>query len=484
MGKIIGIDLGTSNCLAAIWNNGLSRLIPNDVREYQTPSVVSFDEDGTIYVGKEAEERLVSHPESTVRDFKRFLGTDKKYSVFDKTYCPEELTAILLRRIKEDAEKYLKEPVEEAIISVSACMDDAARLAVKRAGALAGLKVEQLMNEASAAALACQSTNRDRNVTIMVLDLGGGTLEVTLAECFGKMVEIMAVGGDRKLGGQDMDEALAKYFLQSHGLEEDKLTPETKALLLKSAETCRRALTEEMTAEMTVQCDQINGQLTVTREKLKEIFAELFERMGAHVEAVLQSGRTRKDMVDYLIMVGGCCNMPVVQQTAKCILERSDVDAMNADYMVALGMGVAAGMKEENREVKNLVFTDINPYALGVSVKNGVCQGKSALPEDGISFVIPQNSPIPCSIEKSYANASDDQTELLLEIYKSKTADAQDVVLVKKIPVAIPKGPVGTVQCQVRYAYDINGILEVDLHIPMTGEKRRLIPEKTEKECS
>ena len=226
------------------------------------------------------------------------------------------------------------------------------------------------------------------------------------------------------------------------------------------------------------------GQLTVTREKLKEIFAELFERMGAHVEAVLQSGRTRKDMVDYLIMVGGCCNMPVVQQTAKCILERSDVDAMNADYMVALGMGVAAGMKEENREVKNLVFTDINPYALGVSVKNGVCQGKSALPEDGISFVIPQNSPIPCSIEKSYANASDDQTELLLEIYKSKTADAQDVVLVKKIPVAIPKGPAGTVQCQVRYAYDINGILEVDLHIPMTGEKRRLIPEKTEKECS
>ena len=148
MGKIIGIDLGTSNCLAAIWNNGLSRLIPNDVREYQTPSVVSFDEDGTVYVGKEAEERLVSHPESTVRDFKRFLGTDKKYSVFDKTYCPEELTAILLRRIKEDAEKYLKEPVEEAIISVSAGMDDAARLAVKRAGALAGLKVEQLMKEA------------------------------------------------------------------------------------------------------------------------------------------------------------------------------------------------------------------------------------------------------------------------------------------------------------------------------------------------
>lgn len=191
------------------------------------------------------------------------------------------------------------------------------------------------------------------------------------------MVEIMAVGGDRKLGGQDMDEALAKYFLQSHGLEEDKLTPETKALLLKSAETCRRALTEEMTAEMTVQCDQINGQLTVTREKLKEIFAELFERMGAHVEAVLQSGRTRKDMVDYLIMVGGCCNMPVVQQTAKCILERSDVDAMNADYMVALGMGVAAGMKEENREVKIWYLQISIPMLWESALKMGYARGKA-----------------------------------------------------------------------------------------------------------
>ena len=252
MGKIIGIDLGTTNSLVAVWQDGESRLIPNAFGEYLTPSVVSIEEDGTIYVGKTAKERLASHPEDTASVFKRYMGTAKKYRLGKKEYRPEELSSFVLKKLKEDAERYLGEPVEEAIISVPAYFNDMGRNATKRAGLLAGLKVERIINEPSAAALACQNRKQEEDATILVFDFGGGTLDVSVVECFDNVIEILAVSGDNQLGGQDFDDAIVKYFLRHCEIDPKNLTAQTRAILRSSAEKCKKELTEKTSAEMVV----------------------------------------------------------------------------------------------------------------------------------------------------------------------------------------------------------------------------------------
>lgn len=221
MSRIIGIDLGTTNSLAAVWQDGKSVLIPNAFGEYLTPSVVSVGEDGIIYVGKTAKERLISHPKDTVGGFKRFMGTAKECRLGGRAYRPEELSAFVIKKLKEDAERYLGEKVEEAVISVPAYFNDMARNATKRAGIIAGLKVERIINEPSAAALACQNLDKDEDSTLLVFDFGGGTLDVSMVECFDNVIEILAVSGDDQLGGRDFDELLADYFIHTLKLEEE-----------------------------------------------------------------------------------------------------------------------------------------------------------------------------------------------------------------------------------------------------------------------
>ena len=206
--SIIGIDLGTTNSLAAVYQNGASRLIPNAFGEYLTPSVVSLDEDGTVLVGKAAKERLITHPGRTAAAFKRAMGTAKTFSLGDKEFLPEELSALVLRRLKEDAEAFLGQPVEEAVVSVPAYFTDAQRAATKRAGKLAGLKVDRLINEPSAAALACYDPDQG-DAAFLVYDFGGGTLDVSVVDCFENVVNILAVSGDNQLGGNDLDAAIA-----------------------------------------------------------------------------------------------------------------------------------------------------------------------------------------------------------------------------------------------------------------------------------
>jgi len=275
MGKIIGIDLGTTNSLVAVWEKGESRLIPNGLGEYLTPSVVSVDEKGTVYVGKTAKERLASHPQDTASVFKRFMGTGRRYILGGKKYLPEELSAMVLRKLKEDAENYLGEPVEEAIISVPAYFSDMARTATKRAGALAGLKVERIINEPSAAALACRQMNMEDTV-FLVFDFGGGTLDVSLVECFDNIVEIMAVSGDNQLGGQDFDDMLATHFIRSLKLEPDSLLKETRAFIRRSAEKCKQELTKNKTAKMIVNCEQVKEELEISRKDTVVVCAPLF----------------------------------------------------------------------------------------------------------------------------------------------------------------------------------------------------------------
>ena len=265
---IIGIDLGTTNSLAAVWRNGVCELIPNAAGEYLTPSVVSVDEDGSILVGQAARERLISHPERTAARFKRHMGTDKTFRLGGRAFTPEELSALVLRRLREDAEYYLGEAVTEAVVSVPAYFAEAQRAATKRAGALAGLKVERLVNEPSAAAVSGSMGREEADQVCLVFDLGGGTLDVSLVERFENVVSVTAVSGDNQLGGADFDQAIARAFCTETGLSFDHLPPGRQELLIRQAEACKIALTTQEPVVMAVDDGVISASLPLTNEWL------------------------------------------------------------------------------------------------------------------------------------------------------------------------------------------------------------------------
>lgn len=470
MSRIIGIDLGTTNSLAAVCQDGGSRLIPNAFGEYLTPSVVSIGEDGTVYVGKTAKERLASHPDATAGAFKRFMGTSRKYMLAGKSYSPEELSAFVLKKLREDAERYLGEPVEEAVISVPAYFNDMARNATKRAGIIAGLRVERIINEPSAAALACQNRNEEEDAVLLVFDFGGGTLDVSLVECFDNVIEIQAVSGDNQLGGQDFDEMIEKHFIRSMEISAEGLSPETKAIIRKSAEKCKKDLTREKTAEMVVNCKDIQKKMEISRKDVVNICAPLFERMGKPISRVLMDAGVSADQISHIVLVGGSCKMPVVRQYIGHLLGRNDMETLEPDHMIALGCGVCAGIKERDEEVKDMLLTDICPFSLGVDIMNIQNPAKPFM-----SFIIERNTALPVSRESMYANALDNQPEVRVRIYQGEAMYAEDNMRLGELVFKIPRMPKGKVQCFVRFTYDINGVLEVEVRIPVTGEQKRLV---------
>ncbi|MCM1124912.1 MAG: molecular chaperone HscC [Lachnospiraceae bacterium] len=470
MSRIIGIDLGTTNSLAAYWKDGESRLIPNAFGEYLTPSVVSVDEDGTIYVGKTAKERLSSHPEQTASLFKRFMGTSRKYTLGKRTYQPEELSALVLKKLKEDAESFLGEPVEEAVISVPAYFNDMARNATKRAGILAGFKVERIINEPSAAALACQNLRQEEDAVVMVFDFGGGTLDVSLVECFDNVIEITAVSGDNQLGGQDFDDAVGTYFIKKCGLDPEKLERGTRALIRSCAEKCKRELTENKTAQMVVNCDQISQKLEISRKDIVVIGAELFERMSKPVKRVLMDGKVASAEIDQIVLVGGSCKMPVVQQYLKHLLNRADIETLHPDYMIALGAGICAGIKERNEEISDLVLTDVCPFSLGTGIHNENEPDRKLM-----SFIIPRNSSLPTSREETYVTVEDNQTMIRFGIYQGESMYVDENIKLGELNIRIPPRPKGRIRCNVRFTYDINGVLEVNVSVPQINVNRQLV---------
>ena len=470
MSKIIGIDLGTTNSLAAVWQDNKSVLIPNAFGEYLTPSVVSVDENGIVYVGKSAKERLATYPEETASVFKRFMGTSKKYYLGNRAYLPEELSALVLKKLKEDAERYLGEEVEEAIISVPAYFNDMARNATKRAGQIAGWKVERIINEPSAAALACQNAKQMEEATMMVFDFGGGTLDVSLVDCFDNVIEIMAISGDNRLGGQDFDDMIAEYFIKAQGLDASELSPETMGVIRMCAEQCKRALTENQTAQMTVNCPQINAAMEISRKDVVNFCARIFERMGKPIRQVLADGHISVEEISDVVLVGGSCKMPLVQQYLAHVLKRNDIETIDPDHVIALGCGVCAGIKERNVQVKDMLLTDICPFSLGIAVEN------PANPvELKMSFIIERNSPLPFSRQHTYFPHADYQTQVDLQIYQGESLYVSDNLALGKLEIEIPPALRVRMPIQVRFTYDINGILEVDVDIPATGEHKQMV---------
>lgn len=470
MGRIIGIDLGTTNSLAAVWEEGHAQLIPNSFGEYLTPSVVSMDKDGTFYVGKVAKERMVTHPKDTASVFKRFMGTSKTYRLAGKAYRPEELSALVLKRLKEDAENYLGEPVEEAVISVPAYFNDMARNATKNAGKLAGLKVERIINEPSAAALACQERDSEKDALMLVFDFGGGTLDVSLVDCFDNIIEILTVSGDNHLGGSDFDQVIAKEFCRENNLQWEKLNGEKQAVILESATHTKTALTEQEEYTMQVGAEEIQGSLVLSRKKLIEISEELFMRMSLPIQRVLADGKAALSELSKIVLVGGSCKMPVVQKYLEHILGTKEIHTVNPDYMIALGVGVYAGIKERNEEIKDMLLTDICPFSLGTGVHNDNDEDNPLS-----SVLIERNTALPASREISLYTVHDNQTKMRIEVYQGEEMYAKNNLLLGELMVKVPKASKGKETVRLRYTYDINGILVVDAEVVSTGAKEQLV---------
>lgn len=455
---IIGIDLGTTNSLAAVWKDGKSQLIPNASGEFLTPSAVSIDEDGTILVGQSAKDRLISHSDSSACCFKRFMGTDKVFHLGEHSLHAEDLSAMVLRKLREDAESFLGEPVTEAVVSVPAYFNESQRAATKRAGYLAGLKVERLVNEPSAAAVSGHMGREDCDQVTLVFDLGGGTLDVSLVERFDNVVSVTAVSGDNKLGGSDFDYAIAKGFCDDCNLSFDLLSPSEKSALLHQAENCKIALTTKSFVMMVVQMNEIQSSLMINNEWLIRKCASLFQRIITPVRSVLRDSQISLDEINELVMVGGSSHMPSIRQYISHTLKLTPTDESRPDTAIALGVGICAGMKERVPELRQLVLTDVCPFTLGVGIFN------RAAPEvDIMSPIIERNSILPSSKEDFYVTVADNQTLLNFKIYQGENPYCKDNINLGEISIPVPSAPKGEQGAKIRFTYDINGLLEIEV---------------------
>lgn len=470
---VIGIDLGTTNSLGCVYRNGKAELIPNAYGSYLTPSVVSMTEDGKLIVGQPAKDRLITHPERTVSSFKKDMGTGRSWKPGEKSFLPEELSSLVIRSIVEDAQNYLGEEIEEAVISVPAYFHDEQRVAVKRAGALAGIHVERIVNEPSAAALASYFTaNEEQNM--LVFDFGGGTLDVSLVDCFDTMVEIVSVAGNNRLGGDDFDRLIAEHFLREHGVARQQLRAQEYAVLLKQAERCKKLLSEQEEVVMHAMVGDQVYESIYTMDRLFEESKALLKEIRQVIGRALKDGKMTIHDVDLVVMAGGSSKMPLIQKYIRHLFHKAPMVQGNCDELIALGLGLVCGVKERKEEIKDYILTDICPFSLGVATINEADPDRAYM-----ANIINRNTVLPCSRVRRFYTASDQQDYVVVEVHQGENIYAQDNLLLGKIEISVPPKPKGKEAVDVRFTYDINGILVVDTRVVSTGVvKTHIISQK------
>ncbi len=483
--KIIGIDLGTSNSQAAVVLAGKPTIIPSaegaTIAGKMFPSVVSFLKDGTILVGEPAKRQAISNPDNTVFAVKRKMGTNYKYNILGKEYTPQQISAFILQKIKRDSEAFLGTPVKKAVITVPAYFDDNQRQATKDAGTIAGLEVVRIINEPTAAAMA-YGLDKSKELKVLVFDLGGGTLDVTLMEISEGTFEVLATSGDTQLGGVDMDNALIKYivddFKQKEGID---LSGDNVAMqrIRDAAEKAKIELSTVLETDVNLPYITItkdgpkNLFMKITRATLENLVSPLIERARTPIDNVLKDANITKDKVDKIILIGGPTRMPIVQKFLTDIfgnkIERG-VDPMEA---VALGAAIQGAVLAG--EIKDLVLLDVTPLTLGIETLGGI-----ATP------IIERNSTIPIKVSKIFSTADDYQTSVTIHVVQGERPLAKDNVSLGSFNLdGIPPAPRGVPQIEVTFDIDANGILSVSAKDLATGKAQKITitaPNKLSKE--
>lgn len=457
---VIGIDLGTTNSACGYWTEDGPKLIPNRLGELLTPSVVGLDESGTIIVGKAAKERLIDHSSSTVAAFKRLMGSDHKIMLDKKTFSAPELSALVLRSLKEDAEAFLGKPVTEAVISVPAYFDDNQRHATKLAGELAGLKVDRLINEPTAAAIA-YGLHQKQEGTFLILDMGGGTFDVSILEFFDGVMEVHASAGDNFLGGEDFVEAMVDTLLNELQIEKSSLDVRLLQTLYMQMESAKRRVSQMDTQEILLDFGGEKIRWSLTRDWFSRVATPLILRSKRPIERAMSDANLSPAQIDDIVLVGGSTRLALFRSTVGRIFGRLPSTHIDPDTVVALGAAVQAALLSKNSALDDMVLTDVCPYTLGTGVVN------EDSPDQGLYFlpIIERNATVPVSVVRRLATAADNQTELQLEIYQGENRLVKKNIFLGQLNVKIPKAPRGKEEIDVRYTYDMNGLLEVDVTV-------------------
>ncbi|OYQ38833.1 molecular chaperone HscC [Rhodoferax sp. TH121] len=458
----IGIDLGTTNSLVAVFRDGQAHLIPNAHGHVLTPSAVSVADDGTLLVGLAARERLASHPQQTAMTFKRWMGTDKLTRLGSKDYRAEELSAMVLKSLKADAEAYLGTEVTEAVVTVPAYFNDVQRRATKHAAELAGLKVERLLNEPTAAGLAYGLQERQDHSTFLVFDLGGGTFDVSVLEYFDGVVEVRSSAGDTRLGGEDFVAVLETLFLEKceNFSERDREQILASKALWRAAEQAKRDLTDADTVDMRLQWKDAAFTHTVSRAEFEAASDELIKRLRRPIERALSDARLAPNELSEVVLVGGASRMPLVRQTVTKLFQRLPLRTINPDETIARGAAIQAALKARDAALEEVVLTDVMPYSLGVIISEFINGRRFG---DRFSPIIERNTPVPVSRVQGYNTISDNQRQILFDIRQGESPIGSENMALGVLEIDVPPKPAGQVSVNVRISYDANGMLEVEV---------------------
>lgn len=469
---ILGIDLGTTNSVGAVLRDGHVDLIRNSIGHVLTPSAVSIGDDGGILVGIAARERLATHADRTVSRFKRWMGSEHRVTLDGRTFRAEELSSFVLRAIKSDAEAQLGHPIDEAVITVPAYFNDAQRKATKVAGELAGLKVERLLNEPTAAGLAYGLQERPDHTTFLVVDLGGGTFDVSILEYFEGVVEVRSSAGDTRLGGEDFVQVLEELLIRN--LKADAREAErwrATNVLWRTAEQLKRDLSEQDRATVhwpTGLGPTDTGTMEVSRAQFESASAELLARLRKPIERALDDARVDPSQLNEVVLVGGATRMPMIRQLVTRLFHRLPMRLINPDETIARGAAIQAGLKARDAALEDFVLTDVMPYSMGIVITHLAGEVRMA---DRFSPIIERNTPVPASRQATYSTLADGQTRVLLDVRQGESPIGSENLAVATIDVPVPARPAGTVAIDVRFSYDVNGLLDIDVHENGTGRR-------------
>ncbi len=471
--SIIGIDLGTTHSLVSVWEDNKAKIIPNALGSNLTPSVVGLDIDGNVLVGQVAKERLITHPELTTALFKRHMGTNHTTHLLNKSFTPADLSSLLLRSLKADAEAYLGHPVTEAVISVPAYFNDQQRKMTKTAGELAGLKVERLINEPTAAAIAYGIHELGQESTFLVFDLGGGTFDVSVLNVFDGVMEVTATAGHNSLGGEDFVDLMITDFLAKRELMAEQLSATQLSLLRARAEYLKRQLTKGDHARSMIHIDGVEHLWQISREEFETLSQPLIQKMRQPIERVLSdSGLLPRDL-QAVVLVGGATRMPLVSSLVERLLGFKATGHLNPDEIVAMGAAIQAGLKARDQSLKDVILTDVCPYTLGIETSKRDRQKQ--LISGFYAPIIERNTVIPASIEDTFYTCHDGQRAIQVDVYQGESRHVANNLKLGELTIPVPAKPAGEQSITVRFTYDINGILEVDVKTDGTQDQQTLI---------